>query len=130
MPCRTGDLVQRVRRQDSYLREESRHRPHGSPRHPWRSGADECSTPERKAFANDLDNPQLIAVTDSVNQSNGDQTPDLWKPSLKSSWCTHSRAWVDVKHIYHLNVTEAEKNALRECSTPAHEHPKARPVHQ
>ncbi|MFE4613239.1 HNH endonuclease family protein [Streptomyces niveus] len=80
----------------------------------WRGGADEWTTPQRKAFANDLDNPQLIAVSATSNRSKGDQTPDLWKPPLKSYWCTYSRAWVDVKHIYNLNVTEAEKNALSE----------------
>ncbi|MFD4119027.1 HNH endonuclease family protein [Streptomyces niveus] len=80
----------------------------------WRGGADEWETSERKAFANDLEHSQLIAVSAASNRSKGDQTPDLWKPPLKSYWCTYSRAWVDVKHIYNLNVTEAEKNALSE----------------
>ena len=37
----------------------------------WRSGADDWTGPRREAFANDLDGPQLIAVTDNVNQSKG-----------------------------------------------------------
>ncbi|WP_202518850.1 hypothetical protein [Streptomyces sp. SID1034] len=31
-----------------------------------------------------------------------------------AGWCTYSRAWIDVEHVYQLNVTEAEKNALGE----------------
>lgn len=51
----------------------------------WKSGANEWTTAERRAFANDLTNPQLIAVTDSVNQSKSDKTPADWKPPL----CMH-----------------------------------------
>ncbi|MEU6053154.1 HNH endonuclease family protein [Streptomyces xanthochromogenes] len=80
----------------------------------WRAGADQWDTPRRKAFANDLEHSQLIAVSAASNRSKGDQTPDLWKPPLPSYWCTYSRAWIDVKHVYQLNVTEAEKNALGE----------------
>ncbi|MFE9573908.1 DUF1524 domain-containing protein [Streptomyces sp. NPDC006692] len=80
----------------------------------WRAGADLWDTAKRKAFANDLVHSQLIAVSAASNRSKGDQTPDLWKPPLRSYWCTYSRAWIDVKHVYELNVTEAEKNALGE----------------
>ncbi|MFI6055066.1 DUF1524 domain-containing protein [Streptomyces violascens] len=80
----------------------------------WRAGADRWDTARRKQFANDLDHSQLIAVSAASNRSKGDQTPDLWKPPLRSYWCTYSRAWIDVKHVYQLNVTEAEKTALRE----------------
>ncbi|MGW8330262.1 HNH endonuclease family protein [Streptomyces sp. NPDC055897] len=80
----------------------------------WRAGADQWDTARRKAFANDLEHAQLIAVSAASNRSKGDQTPDLWKPPLQSYWCTYSRAWIDVKHIYQLNVTEAEKTALGE----------------
>lgn len=80
----------------------------------WRTGADLWDTAKRKAFANDLVHSQLIAVSAASNRSKGDQTPDLWKPPLKSYWCTYSRAWIDVKHVYQLNVTEPEKTALGE----------------
>ncbi|MFE4492439.1 DUF1524 domain-containing protein [Streptomyces niveus] len=80
----------------------------------WRAGADKWDTSQRKTFANDLEHSQLIAVSASSNRAKGDQTPDLWKPPLKSYWCTYSRAWIDVKHVYDLNVTEAEKNTLHE----------------
>jgi hypothetical protein len=41
----------------------------------WRSGANSWTTSRRQSFANDLTRPQLIAVTDNVNQSKGDQDP-------------------------------------------------------
>jgi hypothetical protein len=47
----------------------------------WRSGANTWTTGRRQAFANDLTHPQLIAVTDNVNQSKGDQDPSTWQPS-------------------------------------------------
>lgn len=78
----------------------------------WRAGADLWDTPKRKAFANDLVHSQLLAVSASSNRSKGDQTPDLWKPPLRSYWCVYSRAWVSVKSVYELNVTGAEKAAL------------------
>jgi uncharacterized protein DUF1524 len=78
----------------------------------WRSGARSWSDARREAFANDLDRPQLVAVTDNVNESKGDATPDQWKPPLKSDWCAYARDWVTVKHYYHLTVTAPEKHAL------------------
>ncbi|MFD9484611.1 DUF1524 domain-containing protein [Streptomyces sp. NPDC059991] len=80
----------------------------------WRAGADLWDTARRKQFANDLTHSQLIAVSAASNRSKGDQTPDLWKPPLTSYWCTYSRAWIDVKHVYELHVTQAEKAALGE----------------
>lgn len=41
----------------------------------WRSGASSWTTSRRQAFANDLDGPQLIAVTDDVNSAKGDRDP-------------------------------------------------------
>lgn len=78
----------------------------------WRSGARSWSDARREAFANDLHRPQLVAVTDNVNESKGDATPDEWKPPLKSDWCEYARDWVTVKHYYHLTVTAPEKHAL------------------
>ncbi|KAL8884307.1 MAG: hypothetical protein Q9192_006878 [Flavoplaca navasiana] len=46
----------------------------------WKSGAASWTTSRRTTFANDLTNPQLIAVTDNVNQAKGDQGPESWKP--------------------------------------------------
>ncbi|UVS82600.1 HNH endonuclease family protein [Actinokineospora sp. UTMC 2448] len=78
----------------------------------WRSGASSWTTSRRQAFANDLSNPQLIAVTDNVNQSKGDQDPSTWKPSRTAYWCTYAKMWVRTKYAYNLSVQSAEKSAL------------------
>lgn len=78
----------------------------------WDSGASAWTTAQRQAFANDLTRPQLIAVTDSVNQSKSDKDPAEWMPSVTSYRCTYARAWVQVKYYYNLSVDSAEKSAL------------------
>lgn len=78
----------------------------------WRSGASSWTTAKRQAFANDLNHPQLIAVTDDVNSSKGDKSPDQWKPPLTSYWCTYSKMWVASKSEWGLSITSAEKTAL------------------
>jgi len=78
----------------------------------WDSGASDWTTSQRQAFANDLTRPQLIAVTDNVNQAKGDQDPATWMPSRTAYRCTYVRAWVQVKYYYDLSVDSAEKSAL------------------
>ncbi|EOD43870.1 putative secreted protein [Neofusicoccum parvum UCRNP2] len=78
----------------------------------WQSGASSWTAAQRQAFANDLDNPQLWAVTDNVNSSKGDKSPDAWKPPLSSFYCVYARSWVKVKSVYDLTITSAEKTAL------------------
>ncbi|CEN60654.1 hypothetical protein ASPCAL03089 [Aspergillus calidoustus] len=78
----------------------------------WRSGASEWTTAEREAFANDLDNPQLIAVTDNVNQEKGDSGPEEWIPPLASYSCPYGKMWIFIKYTYGLTITQAEKSAL------------------
>jgi hypothetical protein len=78
----------------------------------WRSGADTWDADTRKAFANDLTHPQLLAVSASSNRSKGDQGPDEWQPPAETYWCTYSRAWTSVKATYELTVTETEKDML------------------
>ncbi|MFD9333406.1 HNH endonuclease family protein [Streptomyces sp. NPDC060028] len=78
----------------------------------WRSGAAGWDAAKRKAFANDLTHPQLLAVSASSNRSKGDQSPDLWQPPSKASWCQYGRAWTTVKSTYGLTVTEPEKKML------------------
>ena len=56
----------------------------------WDSGASSWTTAKRQAFANDLTRPQLIAVTDNVNQSKGDQDPAEWLPSRTAYRCTYA----------------------------------------
>lgn len=57
----------------------------------WKSGAAAWTTAQRQAFANDLTNPQLWAVTDNVNQSKSDSGPEDWKPPLSKSFLHQSR---------------------------------------
>ncbi|KPI18444.1 protein of unknown function DUF1524 RloF [Actinobacteria bacterium OV450] len=78
----------------------------------WRSGAASWTTPKRQQFANDLTRPQLIAVTDNVNQAKGDQDPGKWLPSRTAYRCTYARMWVDVKQYWGLNMDSGEKTAL------------------
>ncbi len=78
----------------------------------WRTGASSWTTAQRQAYANDLSDPQLIAVTDNVNQEKGDKSPDQWKPPLVSYWCTYARMWVAVKYKFKLTINTAEKSAL------------------
>ncbi len=80
----------------------------------WRSGADSWTTSRRQSFANDLTRPQLIAVTDNVNQSKGDQDPSTWQPSLTSYRCTYSKMWITVKYNWGLTLQSSEKSALQD----------------
>lgn len=79
----------------------------------WRSGASNWTNTQRQAYANDLTRPQLIAVTDNVNQSKGDKDPAKWMPPRAAYKCTYVRAWIHVKHYYKLTVDSAEKAALQ-----------------
>jgi hypothetical protein len=80
----------------------------------WRSGAAKWSTDEREEFANDLDDPQLIAVSAASNRSKGDQDPSTWKPTESSSWCEYAQDWIEVKSKWKLTVTAKEKTALKD----------------
>lgn len=78
----------------------------------WASGAWAWSPDRRVAFANDLTDPQLIAVTDRLNQQKGDKRPDQWKPPLVSYWHTYASNWIAVKAKFDLTITATEKSAL------------------
>ncbi|WP_280507131.1 HNH endonuclease family protein [Nocardia flavorosea] len=78
----------------------------------WRSGASEWSIERREEFANDLTNPQLIAVTASSNRSKGDQDPADWMPPNPAVHCTYAQMWVGVKSSWALTVQQAEKDKL------------------
>ena len=79
----------------------------------WRSGASSWTTSRRQSFANDLTRPQLIAVTDNVNQAKGDQDPAAWQPSISSYRCTYAKMWITVKSYWALTLQAAEKTALQ-----------------
>ncbi|MBB5908987.1 hypothetical protein BKA25_003303 [Actinoalloteichus hymeniacidonis] len=78
----------------------------------WRSGAADWDEERREAFANDLEAPQLLAVSASSNRSKGDQTPADWVPPATAYHCTYASDWIAVKHAYELTVTEDEVAAL------------------
>jgi 5-methylcytosine-specific restriction endonuclease McrA len=78
----------------------------------WRTGAAAWTDDQREKFANDLDRPQLIAVSASSNRSKGDQDPSQWRPPNKGFWCTYAQDWIEVKAYWRLKVTTAEKAAL------------------
>ncbi|KAJ7160156.1 hypothetical protein C8R46DRAFT_1107187 [Mycena filopes] len=78
----------------------------------WLSGARDWTNAQREAFANDLTRPQLVAVTDNLNESKGDKDVTGFVPPLASYLCTYIRAWITVKHFYDLTIDAAEKTAL------------------
>lgn len=80
----------------------------------WLSGAKDWTDDKRKAFANDLTRPQLIAVDLSDNRAKGDQDPSQWKPPSHDYWCTYAEDWITVKSYWKLTVTSAEKSALED----------------
>ncbi|KAH9475475.1 putative secreted protein [Psilocybe cubensis] len=75
----------------------------------WLSGARDWTPAQREAFANDLVRPQLVAITDNLNDS---KDVAHFLPPLASYVCTYVRAWVTVKHFYNLTMDTAEQAAL------------------
>jgi hypothetical protein len=53
----------------------------------WRSGAAHWTATKRKAFANDLTDPQLVAVSAASNRSKDDSGLDERKPPRHAIWC-------------------------------------------
>jgi hypothetical protein len=98
----------------------------------WVSGARRWNEADLEAFANDVERPQLLAVSLSqsfriqpsflpidiglvaTNRAKGDKDPAEWLPPLESYHCTYVRAWVTVKSHYELSVDAAEKAKLQE----------------
>jgi hypothetical protein len=80
--------------------------------HAWRTGAADWDDDRRAEFANELDTPQLIAVSATTNRAKGDQDPSQWKPPERGYWCRYAHDWVAVKHHWQLWATQDEKDAL------------------
>jgi hypothetical protein len=78
----------------------------------WRSGASSLTTSRRQSFANDVDEPQLIAVSASSNRSKGDEDPSTWTPTRTSYHCTYSKMWIASKYAWDLRLQSTEKTAL------------------
>lgn len=79
----------------------------------WRSGASSWSTSRRQSFANSLNTPQLIAVTDNSNQAKSDRDPASWQPSRTSFRCTYARMWIGAKYTWGLSLQSSERSALQ-----------------
>ncbi|MFE9416957.1 DUF1524 domain-containing protein [Streptomyces griseofuscus] len=78
----------------------------------WRSGADVWSADQRKAFGNDLKDPQLLIASESSNSSKSDSGPADWKPTNHAFWCTYSKDYVHIKSVWKLTTTDKERAAL------------------
>ena len=74
----------------------------------WRWDSD-----RKRAYANDMTNPNSLQVTDaSVNRAKGKQAPDEWRPDETAGWCRYAADWISVKQQWNLTVTESEVQAL------------------
>ncbi|MFD5818357.1 DUF1524 domain-containing protein [Streptomyces sp. NPDC127038] len=78
----------------------------------WRSGADTWTADQRKAFGNDLKDPQLLIASESSNSSKSDSGPADWKPTNHAFWCTYAKDYTHIKSVWKLATTDAEKTAL------------------
>jgi Protein of unknown function (DUF1524) len=77
----------------------------------WDSGARTWTSKTRERYANDLrDRRTLVAVTDNVNESKGDQDIAEWLPA--DGRCRYLREWTAVKTRWRLHVDRAEKQAM------------------
>lgn len=80
----------------------------------WESGAWAWTEADRRAFANDIEDPRpLNAVTGSVNQAKSDLDPSDWLPPLASARCRYVADWIAVKARWQLSMDGAEMSFLR-----------------
>lgn len=76
----------------------------------WQKGAQQLSTEQRTAFAND---PLNLQATDGpTNQQKGDGDAATWLPPVKGFRCEYVARQVSVKARYSLWVTQAEHDAI------------------
>ena len=76
----------------------------------WQKGAQQLTTEQRTAFAND---PLNLQATDGpTNQQKGDGDAATWLPANKGFRCEYVARQVSVKARYSLWVTQAEHDAI------------------
>ncbi|TLM71646.1 DUF1524 domain-containing protein [Pseudarthrobacter sp. NamB4] len=76
----------------------------------WQQGAQQLTTEQRTAFAND---PLNLQATDGpTNQQKGDGDAATWLPPNKGFRCEYVARQVSVKARYSLWVTQAEPDAI------------------
>ena len=79
------------------------------------SGAANGSRERKRAYANDLDDPNtLIAVDRPLNLQKRAKDPAEWLPPKKAYQAEYARAWVTVKLKWGLTADRRELMALRE----------------
>lgn len=76
----------------------------------WQKGAQQLTPEQRANFANDPRN--LQAADGPANQQKGDGDAATWLPPSKTYRCTYVSRQVEVKTLYNLWVTQAEKDAI------------------
>ncbi|WP_332112758.1 HNH endonuclease family protein [Rhodococcus qingshengii] len=76
----------------------------------WQKGAQQLSPEQRRDLANDPRN--LQAVDGPTNSQKSDSDAASWLPPNKSYRCTYVSRQIDVKALYRLWVTQAEKDAM------------------
>lgn len=76
----------------------------------WQKGAQQLSAEQRQDLAND---PRNLQATDGpTNAAKGDGDAATWLPPNKAYRCTYVERQIQVKVIYHLWVTAAERDAM------------------
>lgn len=78
----------------------------------WRSGADGWSPARRRAFGNDLADPQLVVASESSNSAKGDSGPADWRPGNRAVWCSYAEDYIRVKFRFGLTTSVPERSAL------------------
>lgn len=78
-------------------------------------------TATKTAFANDLDDPELTAVSASANRSKGDRGPDQWMPPWPQGRCPYLENRIKVQLKWGLSIPEPESRFIlgtlvAECS--------------
>ncbi|MCX4092931.1 HNH endonuclease family protein [Nocardia sp. alder85J] len=76
----------------------------------WETGAQQLSVAQRTSLANDPRN--LMAVDGPTNEAKGDGDAAEWLPPVASFRCVYVEHQIQVKSIYGLWVTQAERDAM------------------
>jgi len=77
----------------------------------WQKGAQQLTAEQRKNLANDPRN--LQAVDGPTNGQKSDSDAASWLPPNKAYRCTYVSRQIDVKSLYSLWITQAEKEAMQ-----------------
>jgi len=76
-------------------------------REAYDTGGAEWDASRKEAFANDLDSPELLAVTASSNRSKGSRGPEDWMPPSAQARCRYLKARVSVQLKWGLEIPES-----------------------